>query len=82
MSSIQVAKVGQGFVPANSRPSCRNCINGAVDSSGAQWRAPHNGNAFWRCKLGGFMVNGMDTCGKHELADRFQRTTVTTRGER
>lgn len=80
MSTIAVAKASQGFTPANQRPSCRDCAHGRVDAGGAQWRPTHNGNVSWRCVLGGFMVNGMDTCGKHVAAGNYRRASTVRQG--
>ena len=64
MSNITVSKAAQGFVPANARPSCRNCKHGKQEFAD---RAPPFDTASWRCNKGGFFTTALATCSLHEF---------------
>ena len=59
MSSIEVWKIGSGFLQAGQRPGCRNCHHGneVLDRGGV---------STWRCSLGGFYTTAMAVCNKHQ----------------
>ena len=63
MSSIQVAKLGMGFLSANQRHACKNCRHGEERRAD---RMPPYDTATWYCKKGGFMVSAMAACDQHQ----------------
>ena len=53
------AKLAQQFVPANKRPSCRNCFH-------ASETVAVGGAPLWQCMKGGFFTTALATCAQHQ----------------
>jgi len=75
MSTIKVAMSLQGFVAANKRPACRNCISG--DEQRAD-RSPPFDTVSWYCRKGGFYVTAQAVCKQYQATERHKSLAGST----
>lgn len=61
-NTFDLAKKRQGFIPAQSRPSCQGCAHVSRMVHGT-------GNVGLQCMKGGFFVTPMGVCERHERFD-------------
>lgn len=62
LTTFQLAKQRQRFVPAGSRHSCQNCQQGK--------RIDPQGTTGWVCMRGGFFTTALSVCDMHEQPSR------------
>ena len=66
-SFFQQSKVRQGYVPAQQRHRCGNCVHGVEQF------AERASTSAWSCRMGGFFVTVNAFCNEHET---FKPTAV------